>query len=81
MIYIINRCLHKTGGHLPYKPSISVKIISSCFKLHNKCIDDGVPLLNIEDGGNEVEIEHHIDMPANHNHDAQTFRQRLVNRF
>ncbi|VDI29776.1 Hypothetical predicted protein [Mytilus galloprovincialis] len=75
------RCLHKTGGHLPYKPPKSVKIISSCFKLHNKCIDDGVPLLNIEDGGNEVEIENHIDMPANHNRDAQTIRQRLVNRF
>lgn len=40
-----------------------------------------MPLLNIEDGGNEVEIDHHIDMPANHNRDAETSDKDLLTDF
>lgn len=55
----------KIVGQLPYKSPEFMEIISSCFKLHNKSIYDGDPLLKMEEG-NEVDMEqllHDIGMP------------------
>ena len=41
---MFNRCLHKTGGALSYKPERSTGIIEACFRLHNKGVDENIPI-------------------------------------
>ena len=75
----IYRCLHKTGGHLPYKPPKSIKIVTASFKLHNKSIDEQIPLL--ENNDVEVEIDHDGQPADNNDRDGQAIRNRLIQRF
>ena len=42
------RCIHPTEGWLPFALPKSLKAIVVCFKVHNKCINDGVPNPNID---------------------------------
>lgn len=39
------RCLHKTGGCLPFTPEKSARIVSVCCKLHNVCLERNIPLI------------------------------------
>ncbi|WAR17873.1 HARB1-like protein [Mya arenaria] len=41
------RCLSKSGGCLPFAPEKSANIILCCFKLHNLCLERGLPLPDI----------------------------------
>jgi hypothetical protein len=38
------RCHHRTGGALSYKPERSTGIIEACFRLHNKAVDENIPI-------------------------------------
>ena len=38
------RCLHITGGSLPFRPKKCVQIIESCCRLHNLAIRQRIPL-------------------------------------
>ncbi|CAC5377296.1 HARBI1 [Mytilus coruscus] len=73
------RCLHKTGGCLPFTPERSAIVVTAVFKLHNKCIDDKLPLPDL--------IDEFIDNGDNHNvrdiapANVQTLRERIIQRF
>ena len=43
-VIFVFRCLHKTGGCLPFTPEKCAVIISVAIKLHNMCISQNVPL-------------------------------------
>ena len=73
------RCLHPTGGVLPFALSKSLKAIVACFKLHNKCISDGVPNPDIEFEEAVNDINVNADLPPNPA--GHQIRQRLVQRF
>ncbi|XP_033755823.1 putative nuclease HARBI1 [Pecten maximus] len=72
------RCLHKTGGSLPYNPQKCAKMIECAIRLHNLAIDNRVPLTEpVEaDAGNN-----HIIAPTVNNIAAAAIRDRLVQRF
>ncbi|WAR15821.1 HARB1-like protein [Mya arenaria] len=38
------RCLHRSGGVLPFSPGKSCRVFLACCKLHNLCIDNNMPL-------------------------------------
>ncbi|XP_052799657.1 putative nuclease HARBI1 isoform X2 [Mya arenaria] len=38
------RCLHRSGGVLPFSPGKSCRFFLACCKLHNLCIDNNMPL-------------------------------------
>ncbi|XP_062597886.1 putative nuclease HARBI1 [Saccostrea cucullata] len=38
------RCLHKTGGALAYTPATCVRIIECCCRLHNRAIEEKLPI-------------------------------------
>lgn len=42
------RCLHKTGGCLPFSPGKCGKIVTACMRLHNLCRERGIPLVTNE---------------------------------
>ncbi|XP_060554375.1 putative nuclease HARBI1 [Ruditapes philippinarum] len=37
------RCLHRTGGVLQFKPGKCGKVVLACMRLHNLCVNRGVP--------------------------------------
>ncbi|XP_063446531.1 putative nuclease HARBI1 [Mytilus trossulus] len=72
------RRLHKTGGCLPFTPDKSAIVVTAVFKLHNKCIDDKLPLPDFTDD--------FIDNVDNHIRDiapatVQTLREHIIQRF
>ena len=73
------RCLHPTGGVLPFALPKSLKAIVACFKLHIKCISDGVPNPDIEFEEAVNDINVNADLPPNPA--GHQIRQRLVQRF
>ncbi|XP_056017428.1 putative nuclease HARBI1, partial [Ostrea edulis] len=73
------RCLHKTGGCLPYKPSKCARIIECTMRLHNLAIERNVPLMEIAEP-ETVDPTMHRQF-ANDNSDAATVRMRIVQRF
>ncbi|XP_062613105.1 uncharacterized protein LOC134274877 [Saccostrea cucullata] len=74
------RCLHPTGGVMPFALPKSIKVIVACFKLHNKCIDDGVQNPDVEKTAEEAQNRHVMaNLPLNPA--GQQVRQRLVQRF
>ncbi|XP_041377269.1 LOW QUALITY PROTEIN: putative nuclease HARBI1 [Gigantopelta aegis] len=40
------RCIHKSGGALPFSPKKCSRIIETTFRLHNKAINESIPLLH-----------------------------------
>ena len=38
------RCLHTTGGALPFSPSKCSRVIQTCMRLHNLAIEERIPL-------------------------------------
>ena len=54
-IYIyLFRCLHNSGGCLPFKPEKCSLIIETCMRLHNKAISEKVPLQQ----GGAIAVQH-----------------------
>ena len=45
MLVLINhcRCLHTTGGALPFSPSKCSRVIQNCMRLHNLAIEERIP--------------------------------------
>lgn len=72
------RCLHKTAGALPYSPEKSVKIIDSCFKLHNEAMKHNLPLPNAR---NILLDSNNTQALQELGGDAFEARRRLVLRF
>ncbi|XP_062594099.1 putative nuclease HARBI1, partial [Saccostrea cucullata] len=75
------RCLHKTGGALPYGPSKCTRIIECTMRLHNLAIENGIPLLETidQEDADVFHIEHHTCNNANRT--ASDVRKRLIQRF
>ena len=79
LIFVFNyRCLHKTGGCLPFSPGKSCQVIGACMRLHNRCMELGLPLPDIEDVADE-----HDDavISIRENATAQILRKNLINNF
>jgi hypothetical protein len=72
--------LHPTGGVLPYGTEKCVKAIVACFKLHNKCIGDRIPLPDV-DVDEEAAANDDVYGEAQVDVQAQQLRRRLVQRF
>ncbi|XP_061188005.1 putative nuclease HARBI1 [Saccostrea echinata] len=73
------RCLHKTGGCLPYKPDKCTKIIECAIRLHNLAINEKVPLMvetEVGDDGQQPFAPVFPNIVA-----AAVLRERLVQRF
>jgi hypothetical protein len=69
------RCLHKTGGALPFSPSKCCRIITACCYLHNYAIDRRQPEPEIL----EDDIEEQIDFNVHHGDNmGNQVRQRLI---
>ncbi|CAG2192787.1 HARBI1 [Mytilus edulis] len=76
--YGLKKCLHKTGGCLPFTPDKSAIVVTAVFKLHNKCIDDKLPLPDFTDDFIDNGDNHIRDIaPAN----VQTLREHIIQRF
>lgn len=73
------RCIHKTGGSLQFAPEKCVKIIESCFRLHNKAIIEARIPLNIAAG--PVQLFQNNAVYQGAENDGLALRQRLVQRF
>ncbi|XP_041361589.1 putative nuclease HARBI1 [Gigantopelta aegis] len=72
------RCIHKTGGTLPYVPSKCAKIIETTFRLHNKAIEDKIPLYETGEIINRCHNDVFVNYPQG---DGQNMRQTLISRF
>jgi hypothetical protein len=68
--------LHKTGVSLQFSPEKCVKIIGACFRLHNKALDDRLPL--VVDGQIPILDNNHIVDAINNINQAHAIRQRLI---
>ncbi|CAG2203640.1 HARBI1 [Mytilus edulis] len=76
--YGLKKCLHKTGGCLPFTPDKSAIVVTAVFKLHNKCIDDKLPLPDFTDDFIDNGDNHIRDIaPAN----VQTLREHIIQKF
>ncbi|XP_065943210.1 putative nuclease HARBI1 [Magallana gigas] len=72
------RCLHSSGGYLPFQPEKCALVVETCIKLHNKAINERVPLRN----GGAVANQHNNAVyqgaaPLR----ARELRQQLASRF
>ncbi|XP_062607335.1 putative nuclease HARBI1 [Saccostrea cucullata] len=74
------RCLHKTGGCLPFAPHKCIKVISVAIKLHNWCIDKKIPLL-ASDCCQDPQDDAENDIEINIDRDGSQQRERLVQLF
>ena len=73
------RCLHKTGGCLPFTPGKCCQVIGACMRLHNRCIELGLPLPDVDIATAD---EHDNAVAAvQMNPTAQRLRQNLINNF
>ncbi|XP_061191607.1 putative nuclease HARBI1 [Saccostrea echinata] len=73
------RCLHKTGGALPYRPSKCTRIIECTMRLHNLAIETGIPLLEAVDQEDADGFQ--FEDRDNANRTASEVRTRLIQRF
>lgn len=71
------RCLHRSGGCLPFRPEKCTRVVTACVRLHNLCCDRGIPM---PDGNytNEV-VDDQIVQPDGGN--AVADRNRIINLF
>ncbi|XP_062618375.1 putative nuclease HARBI1 [Saccostrea cucullata] len=70
------RCLHKTGGSLPFSPLKCSRVIETCFRLHNVAIEEKLP---IRDGGRIVNVNHHAVCRDVATVSAQQLRHQVAN--
>ncbi|XP_013415046.1 putative nuclease HARBI1 [Lingula anatina] len=69
------RCLHKSGGCLMYSPEASANIILACCRLHNFCIREGMPDVEVDACVNNCQDVPLGEYPA----DGVQCRERLIN--
>ncbi|XP_052234177.1 putative nuclease HARBI1 isoform X2 [Dreissena polymorpha] len=71
------RCLHRSGGVLPFRPGKCMEVVVVCAKLHNLCLDLKIPFDNEEE---EVDIDEDPQnlYPEGNN---QQCRQRIIAMF
>ncbi|XP_062581522.1 putative nuclease HARBI1 [Saccostrea cucullata] len=72
------RCLHKSGGCLPFKPTKCAIIIETCCRLHNKAIEERIPL---QQGGRVVLQQHMYVHGGAPPRSARDLRQHIASRF
>uniref|UniRef100_A0A8W8JX39 DDE Tnp4 domain-containing protein n=1 Tax=Magallana gigas TaxID=29159 RepID=A0A8W8JX39_MAGGI len=72
------RCLHRTGGVLPFSPSRCSQIIQCCIRLHNLAVSEKVPLL---EGVVVQNINDNAVFNANAPRRAQDVRIQVANLF
>ncbi|XP_062608636.1 putative nuclease HARBI1 [Saccostrea cucullata] len=72
------RCLHRTGGVLPFSLSRCSQIIQCCIRLHNLAVSEKVPLL---EGGVVQNINDNAVFNANAPRRAQDVRIQVANLF
>ena len=75
------RCLHKTGGCLPFTPKRSTSVVTAVLKLHNKCVDDKMPLPDVTEDLFLNDDNTIIARPENTVGNAQGIRERLIQKF
>ncbi|XP_061190830.1 putative nuclease HARBI1 [Saccostrea echinata] len=72
------RCLHKSGGCLPFTPTKSALVIETCCRLHNKAIEERIPLQQ----GGEVVLQHNNYVYGGAPlRSARDLRQHIASRF
>ncbi|XP_052217669.1 putative nuclease HARBI1 isoform X1 [Dreissena polymorpha] len=72
------RCLHKSGGVLPFNPTKSSHVVVACMKLHNLCIT-----FNVKEPQDAVHVNElaNEDVLNEHDDNAHSFRQAIINMF
>ncbi|XP_052223975.1 putative nuclease HARBI1 [Dreissena polymorpha] len=69
------RCLHKTGGVLPLKPQKFANVFMACCRLHNLCVQNGLP----EPPELDLEEDHDLEVGApDNNLGGQAVRNQFV---
>ncbi|KAJ8300621.1 hypothetical protein KUTeg_022140 [Tegillarca granosa] len=76
----MKRCLHKTGGSLPYKPGKCTKIIECAMRLHNLAIGLKVPLTEDVEP-QEVDDNQDLAPTFKNNMTVAALRGRIIQRF
>lgn len=71
------RCPRKTGGALSYKPERSTGIIEACFRIHNKAVDENIPI-NRDD---PLPIINNNRVQQQQNIAVQAIRNQIIQRF
>ena len=69
----------ENGGKFAVLTRKCVKIIGACFRLHNKALDDRLPL--VVDGQIHILDNNHIVDAINNINQAHAIRQDLIQRF
>ena len=71
------RCLHRSGGVLPFRPGKCMEVVVVCAKLHNLFLDLKIPFDNEKE---EVDIDEDPQnlYPEGNN---QQWRQRIIAMF
>lgn len=71
------RCLHKSGGCLPFQPSKCVQVVSACVRLHNLCQDRNIPVTSlVTEGDSDDDTQIQPNTGSGHNR-----RQSIVQLF
>ena len=71
------RCLHKTGGCLPFTPAKCASICVACCKLHNFCMDSGQ---DVSDDDDVPEDDDYVEMqPVPADRRGMQIREAYVN--
>lgn len=83
------RCMHKTSGQMMFTPEKCCKVVVACFILHNKCIQNHLPLNDncdddeMEDQDPPIHQVDIVDFAQNAGHaghaQGQAVRTRLIN--
>ncbi|KAH3730466.1 hypothetical protein DPMN_056454 [Dreissena polymorpha] len=73
------RCLHKSGGCLPFQPQRAAKVVVACMRLHNLCVQFNVAVPQMNDTEND-EIDDNI-VGDGIDVNAQQARQLIIDRF
>ncbi|XP_061163868.1 putative nuclease HARBI1 [Saccostrea echinata] len=72
------RCLHKSGGCLPFTPTKCALVIETCCRLHNKAIEERIPL---QQGGQVVLQHNNYVYGGAPLRSARDLRQHIASRF
>jgi len=73
------RCLHRSGGCLPFQPAKCCKVVMACMRLHNLCIDNNVPIPEMCLQNNDLCDEQVVE--ADQIETGHTIRPAIINTF
>ena len=63
---------------MPFTPAKCCQIIVLCMKLHNKCMNMGIPILDVTDADRG---DFHVTINEQNNNSTTQIRQTLINNF